>query len=71
MDWLNLYNTDIFFVIPSSVLFERNYLQKDGDSKNRKSNLIINLNNKKAWYNQYQFNYKDTDQTKLRSMFYS
>jgi len=68
--WLNLYKTDIFFVIPSIILFEHRYLQINEDSKNRKSNLIITSNNKKAWYNQYRFNYKDIDQTKLRSMFY-
>jgi len=69
--WLNLYKTDIFFVIPSNVLFERGFLQTKGMCKNRKCNLIIDSTNKKEWYNEYQFNYKDSNQIKLRAMFYS
>jgi hypothetical protein len=68
--WLNLYKTDIFFVIPAIKLFERGFLQMEGFTTSRKSNLIIDPT-KIAWYNEYKFNYRESDQAKLKAMFYS
>lgn len=66
--WLNLRLTNIFYVIPTSILFEKGYLQNDGIGTHRSGYLYINPD-KDNWYNEYKFNYKEFDTEKLMMLF--
>jgi hypothetical protein len=66
--WLNLRHTNIFYVIHTDVLFKKGYLHNNLLETGRKSNLYINSDSD-DWYNNYKFNYKDTDIDKLVKLF--
>ena len=66
--WLNLRHTNIFYVIPTCVLFEKGYLQNDGIGEGRKGYIYINPDSKE-WYNEYKFNYKELNSEKLIKLF--
>ena len=66
--WLNIKNTDIFYVIPSDILYDNGYLKIGDDIKDRKSNLRIDITNIEAWYSVYKFNYISVDEIRLHNL---
>lgn len=66
--WLNLRHTNIFYVIPTSILFMKDYLRDSDDITDRKSILYI-IPDRDEWYSEYKFNYKELDTEKLIKLF--
>jgi len=66
--WLNIKNTDIFYVIPSDILYANGYLKIGDDIKDRKSNLRIDITNTEVWYSIYKFNYTSVDEIRLHNL---
>lgn len=70
--WIHIPDSDLFYILPESELYDNGYINGGSSSKNDISNKMsinISTNYKRAWYHKYQYNYKKLDREFISDLF--
>ncbi len=59
--WINIPETNTFFILPESELLDRGYVAEMKDDINVKMSIYINLK-RSSWYDAYKFDYQNDEQ---------
>jgi hypothetical protein len=67
--WLHMDKTDIFYIIPETILIEQKKIEDTIQFKT-KPMFRIYINKEKMWYNKYKYDYNKLDLNLIYNMFY-
>jgi hypothetical protein len=65
--WFHSSIDDRFWIVPESILFEKEYISNDNDTKNKK---VLNITTpKNNWIKEYEYNYNTFNKDKIMELF--